>query len=67
MIKMLRDAHDDAGNVMYKAGEIVCATGVEEDILVRRGYADWEEVPAVVVADAEPIDTDNAAVEGADE
>lgn len=59
MIKMIRDAHDDAGNVMYKEGEIVCATGVEEDVLVRRNFAEWHDAP--------PADTANAAVEGADE
>lgn len=55
MIKMLRDAHDDTGAVMYKEGEIVCATGVEEDLLVRRNYAEWHEAPT---------DVANAAVEG---
>lgn len=59
MIKMLRDAHDDAGNVLYKEGEIVCTTVEEEDILVRRNYADWHEMPAA--------DVSNAAIEGADE
>lgn len=56
MIKMIRDAHDDTGAVMFKEGEIVCATGVEEDTLVRRNYAEWHEAP--------PVNTENAAVEG---
>ena len=72
MIKMLRDAHDDAGNVLYKEGEIVCATVEEEDILVRRNYAEWHDMPADVAAavveeaDVEPVDLENAAAEGED-
>lgn len=70
MIKMLRDAHDDNGNVLYTEGEIVCATAEEEDVLVRRNFADWHEMPAEVSAavvedaDVEPVNLDNAAIEG---
>lgn len=64
MIKMIRDAFDDSGEVLYKEGEIVCATGVEEDILVRRNYADWHDIPEAELA---PVNTDNAAMEGAEE
>ena len=64
MIKMLRDSHNDAGEVEFKAGEIVCATVEEEDVLVRRGFADWTEVPE---AELDAPDLNNAAVEGADE
>lgn len=65
MIKMLRDAHDDAGAVLYRAGEIVCATVEEEDLLVRRNFADWHDAPPVAKA-SKKVKTDNAAVEGAD-
>lgn len=63
MIKMLRDAFDDEGKVLYTEGEIVCATVEEEDILVRRNFAEWHDIPESELA---PVNTDNAAVEGED-
>jgi hypothetical protein len=61
MIKFHRDYHNDEGKVEFAAGEIANLDAESEDLMVRRNFADWH------VMEAAAVNTDNAAVEGADE
>jgi hypothetical protein len=56
MIKFCRDYVNEAGNTEFVVGEVAMLDAESEDLMVRRNYADWHVA-----------DTDNAALEGADE
>jgi hypothetical protein len=61
MIKFCRDYVNEAGKTEFVVGEVAILDAESEDLMVRRNYADWH------VMEAAPVNTDNAAVEGADE
>jgi hypothetical protein len=60
MIKFCRDYVNEAGVVEFVVDEVANLDAESEDLMVRRNYADWH----VMVEDAAPVVSDNAAVEG---